>query len=137
MSEKCSLDKIKIPNSVMVKARSLLPMLYQAGELAAELSIAESTLQDWLGRGAPYLRDKHNCLWVYGWQFTAWVDAYRNPKTRRSPRLLKKSVGYCIYCNRVLEMAGPVERPIYEEHPHAKNERCVRTGTINGGGRHG
>lgn len=136
MSELSSTSRFKIPHAVIVKAPGLLPMQYTAHEIAEELKIPESTLRDWFLRGAPHFRDDHNHIWVNGQRFSAWVEEQRK-SNHRSPRKLKEGEGYCMRCNRIVEMLDPIIRHIKGKLYHTKGQ-CPACGcTINRGGRHG
>jgi hypothetical protein len=136
MSDANPTSSFKIPHWVIVKAPGLLPMQYTAHEIVEELRIPESTLRDWLLRGAPHSRDEYNHLWVNGRRFAAWVEEQRKSK-HRSPRKLKEGEGYCMRCNQIVEMLDPIVRHIKGKLFHTKGQ-CPTCGcAINRGGRHG
>ena len=86
MIDNVQSSTFKIPHLVIVKAPGLLPMHYTPREIAEELGIPESTLRDWILRGAPHFRDDHNHLWINGQKFAAWVEDLRNAKNHRARR---------------------------------------------------
>ena len=108
MSLDLSFPRIKLPHHVIVKAPGLLPMLYTVRELADELNMPERTLRDWLLHGAPHARDQLGHIWVNGQAFAAWVASQRKkaPHTR-----LKSGEGYCMFCNRIVIVLQPTQRP--------------------------
>jgi hypothetical protein len=87
--------RTKLPHTVIVKAPGLLPMLYTPREICEDLHIAESTLRDWLHRGAPHQRDNRNRIWINGENFSVWVKEQRKPKPTHT---LEKDEAYCLYC---------------------------------------
>jgi hypothetical protein len=50
----------KLPNNIIVKAPSRLPLVYKVSELAHELQLPERTLRDLIDIGAPHQRDQSN-----------------------------------------------------------------------------
>jgi len=100
--------RIKLPHAVIVKAPGLLPMLYTVHELADELSMPERTLRDWLLHGAPHTRDRFGHIWVNGQAFAAWVASQRK---KSSGSKLNPGEGYCMFCNRIVMVLRPTQRP--------------------------
>ncbi len=84
-------------------------MLYKISELSMELKIPVSTLRDWLKMGAPYIRDSGERIWINGQEFARWVAAQRKPKRDRK---LTASQGYCMRCNKVIELVDPKTIPL-------------------------
>ena len=137
MIDNVQSSTFKIPHLVIVKAPGLLPMHYTPREIAEELGIPESTLRDWILRGAPHFRDDHNHLWINGQKFAAWVEDLRNAKNHRARRRLKEDEGYCMRCNQIVKMVDPVVRHIKGQLYHLKGQ-CPNCGcAINRGGRYG
>jgi hypothetical protein len=57
--ERVSRNAIKkFPHLVIVRAPSLLAMNYKIQEIVEELGVPNSTLRDWLNKGAPHHRDR-------------------------------------------------------------------------------
>jgi hypothetical protein len=136
MTNKNLTNSIKIPHLVIIKAPGLLPMQYKAREIAEELNIPESTLRDWLSRGAPHFRDPYNHIWIQGKEFSTWIEEQRQARMRRSSRKLKDQEGYCLRCNRIVLMINPLVHPIKGKMVLTKGQ-CPTCGcTINRGGRH-
>ena len=61
----------RLSHGVIVKAPSLLPMLYKHSEL--ELGVSVRMLQDWLAHDVPHHRDGHAHLRINSRDFAAWV----------------------------------------------------------------
>ena len=101
--------RIHLHHYVIVKAPGLLPMLYKICELSLELRIPDRTLRDWLKMGAPYLHDSGDRIWINGREFAHWVEGQRKPKNARK---LTASQGYCMHCNKVIELVNPKTIPI-------------------------
>ena len=123
--------KIKIPHKVIIKAPSLLPMLYKVSELAYELDIPERTLRDWYLHDAPHQRDSRNCIWINGIHFAHWVSSHRKEKNHQK---LSNSQAYCMRCNKVVEMGNIKPIHIKGKLVHFRGI-CPQCGvTINRGG---
>ena len=126
--------KLKLPHSTIVKAPTLLPMLYKVSELAFELELPERTLRDWLAGGAPHLRDSRHHIWVNGRDFSHWVQTYKSP--RRSFRL-SNSQAYCLRCKKVVEIKNKKSIPIKGKLIHHRGICPHCETTINRGDRIG
>ncbi|MGD0752800.1 MAG: hypothetical protein ABSA23_15495 [Anaerolineales bacterium] len=102
-------SRTHIPHYVIVKAPGLLPMLYKISELSMELKVPDRTLRDWLKIGAPYIRDNGEGIWINGQEFARWVAGQRKPKQERK---LTCSQGYCMHCNKIVELVDPKIIPL-------------------------
>jgi len=102
-----SVVRTKLPHSVIVKAPGLLPMLYKVSELAADLSIPDRTLRDWLEAGAPHLRDHGGRIWVNGRDFSEWVEETRKNKHKSDRPKLNSDQAYCLRCNAIVQLIDP------------------------------
>jgi hypothetical protein len=125
---------IKLKHQVIVRAPSLLPMLYKVSELSIELGIPDRTIRDWIAMGAPAIRDTQNHIWVNGKEFSCWVS-----KQRPSPKSysLTDSQAYCFRCKEIVEMKNILKIPIKGKLVHFRGI-CQKCGiTINRGGRIG
>ena len=112
-------------------------MQYKLREIAEELQIPESTLRDWLSRGAPHIRDARNHIWIDGRQFALWVKDERIKKTKcQSLRSLKEGEAYCLRCNQIVTVVSPVVRRVKGQMVHMKGTCPICGCTVNRGGRH-
>jgi hypothetical protein len=129
-----SLQRLKFPQSVIVRSPGLLPMLYTISELSEELRIPHTTLRGWLIAGAPYQRDDNGHLWVNGEQFSAWVKNQHKPRT---PRRLNEGEGYCLHCNQIIRIHSPQVHVIKGKLIHIRGICPVCGHKINRGDRYG
>jgi hypothetical protein len=75
----------KLPHLVIVRAPSLLAMDYKIQEIVEELGVPNSTLRDWLNKGAPHHRDRRGHLWVDGRDTANRVETnHRKPRQGRT-----------------------------------------------------
>ena len=124
--------RIQLPQIVIVKAPSLLPMLYKPAELAEDLNLPVRTLYDWLKTGVPHAQDAHGNLWINGWDFAGWVAANRKPHGNRQK--LNEDQAYCLRCKQAVTLVDPRREHIKGRLILIKG-RCPRCGAgINRGG---
>ena len=97
-------DCLKLPQSLIVRAPGLLPMLYTLADLGDDLEISVRTLREWLDRGLPHARDTRGYIWIDGRQFAAWVQA---TQLSRLEKKLKAGQAYCFRCRRPVELQNP------------------------------
>jgi len=128
------VSSIKFPHGVIVRAPSLLPMLYKVREIANELQMPERTLRDWLKKGAPHERNSNGQIWINGDNFSKWVDENRT-KTRRVK--LKDGEAHCLSCKENVELCDPHTRHIKGKLIHIKGKCPKCNCVINRGGRLG
>lgn len=124
--------RIHIPSIAIVKAPGLLPMLYRVSELATEIRIPDRTLRDWLQRGAPFVRDSRNKIWISGREFGQWIAAQRRPA--RSSKL-SDNEALCLRCNTVVEIVAPETFHVRGKLTRTRGTCPVCNCVINRGGR--
>lgn len=129
-----SESRVRLPHKVIVKAPGLLPMLYTIQELAEALNIPNSTLRDWLARGAPHQRNERKQTWIIGTEFAAWVNSQRKEVRNRR---LADSEAFCMHCKEVVSMVSPTARHIKGKLYHIKGQCPQCHCKINRGGRNG
>ncbi len=94
----------RIPQTVIVRAMGLLPVLYQIRVLAEELGITQQLLVQWIRLGAPHTRDRSGRVWINGKDFADWVDGQR-----RDGNAMSQSGGtaFCPRCRAAIEIEAP------------------------------
>jgi hypothetical protein len=127
-----SSPRIHLPHYVIVKATGLLPMLYKISELSLELKVPDRTLRDWLKMGAPYIHDRGERIWINGREFAQWVAGQRKPKRDRK---LTSSQGYCMRCNKIIEMVNPKTIPLKGKLVNVRGTCPDCAGVVNRGDR--
>lgn len=126
--------RVHLPHNVIAKAPGLLPMLYTIRELAEALDTPNSTLRDWLARGAPHRRDARKQIWIVGTEFAVWVASQRK-KVR--DRQLKDTEAFCVRCSQVVNLVSPTVCHVKGKLYHIKGKCPQCNCTINRGGRYG
>ena len=66
-------NNIILKHHSLIKCQSLLPLLFKVSELSYEIGVPNRTLRDWLAKGAPYIRNNRQHIWIYGPLFRNWV----------------------------------------------------------------
>lgn len=94
----------RLRHAVIVKAPSLLPMLYKLSELEQELDMPVRTLRDWLAHGVPHHRDAGGHLWINGLDLAAWIEQQRSA---RHPPTLAEGQAYCLRCHKTIPLISP------------------------------
>src|SRR5438067_685924 len=94
----------RLSHVVIVKAPSMLPMLYKPTELEQELGVPVRTLQDWLEHGVPHHRDAAGHLWVNGRDLAAWVEEQRFRRHLPAPAV---GQAYCLRCRKMVALNNP------------------------------
>jgi hypothetical protein len=129
-----SVQRLKLPHSVIVRAPGLLPMLYTLSELEEELGVPARTLHDWLDRGMPHQRDARFHIWMDGRQLAIWVQTVRAARSKR-PRL-NPDEAYCFRCHKPAKLVVSVVQSQGKQALLQGN--CPECGTaIHRGIRHG
>lgn len=126
------MTRIRLTHSVIVKSPGLLPMLYTVRELSKAIGTHERTLRDWLEAGAPHTRTTQGKVWINGRTFAGWVAGMQKPKRERR---LKDQEGYCMRCNKVVEMLNPTTRIVKGKLTVTRGNCPNCNCTINRGGR--
>lgn len=89
---------------LIVRAASLLPMLYSPRELGQELNLPSSTVRAWILRGMPHQRDEKGLLWIHGRAFAQWVSQVYQAR----PHIrLAHDEAFCLYCKRAVKIQNP------------------------------
>jgi hypothetical protein len=65
--------RARIPQTVLIRAPGLLPMMYRARELAEVLGVTPQLVIRWTKLGAPSVRDRRGHIWILGRDFAAWL----------------------------------------------------------------
>lgn len=99
-----ALKQVRPGHNVIVRAPSLLPMLYTTTELAEELHIEPWQLREWIKAGMPHQYDQQQHIYIDGHQFAAWVSTQRNAE--RGPRLAADE-GFCFTCRKAIKLVDP------------------------------
>jgi hypothetical protein len=99
----------KLPHLVIVRAPSLLAMDYKIQEIVEELGVPNSTLRDWLNKGAPHHRDRRGHIWINGAEFAKWVETQRKKPRKKK---LADDEAFCFRCNRAVKLINPQIIPI-------------------------
>jgi hypothetical protein len=125
---------LKFDQKVMAKAPGLLPMLYRAVELEAELAVSAGTIQQWLKAGLPYQRDGRGHLWIKGTELSDWITAQY--KTRRdAKKKIPENETYCCVCRKVQPFHSAKVRAVHG-HQVLLTGICSQCGsTVNKGAR--
>jgi hypothetical protein len=131
--ERVSRNTIKKkPHLVIVRAPSLLAMDYKIQEIVEELGVPNSTLRDWLNKGAPHHRDRRGHIWINGAEFAKWVQT-QHKKPRR--KKLADDEAFCFRCNQAVKLINPQIIPIVGKLINIRGI-CQKCGCmINRGGR--
>ena len=122
----------KFPHLVIVRAPSLLAMDYKIQEIVEELGVPNSTLRDWLNKGAPHYRDRRGHIWINGAEFAKWVEIqHKKPKKKK----LADDEALCFRCNRAVKLINPLIIPIVGKLINIRG-KCPQCGcVINRAGR--
>lgn len=125
---------LKFDQKVMAKAPGLLPMLYRAVELEAELAVSAATIQHWLKAGLPYQRDRRGHLWINGRELADWVTAQYKAR-RDSKKKIPEDETYCCVCRKVRPFHSAKVRAVHG-HQVLLTGICSQCGsTVNKGAR--
>jgi len=94
----------RIPQTVLVRSKGLLPVMYQTRALAEELGITPQLLVQWIRLGAPHTRDRTGRAWINGREFAEWVDLQR-----RQAAAAPQSGGpaFCPRCRAAIQIENP------------------------------
>jgi hypothetical protein len=122
----------KFPHLVIVRAPGLLPMEYKLQEIVEELGVPNSTLRDWLNKGAPHHRDRRGHIWINGEEFAKWVETQRKKPKRKK---LDDDEAFCFRCNRAVKLINPQIIPIVGKLINIRGKCPKCDCIINRGGR--
>jgi len=89
---------------MIVRAPSLLPMLYSPRELEQELGVPSRTIREWIKKDLPYERDARGHLWINGIAFAVWVKQGHTAKPKPG---LAQDEAYCFKCRRPVKLSHP------------------------------
>jgi hypothetical protein len=134
MDHKTRSSNCKFPHLVIVRAPSLLAMDYKIQEIVEELEVPNSTLRDWLNKGAPHHRDRRGHIWINGQEFANWVET-----NCKKPRLIKLSddEAFCLRCKEAVKLLNPKIIHIVGKLINIRG-KCSQCGcAISRGGRNG
>jgi hypothetical protein len=129
-------QRIKFNRSMMQRARRLLHMRYRPRELAEELGcVVDMIYRRYIPAGCPHERDDAGHIWIVGDEFRDWMLALRREAAAEGRAKLKKGQGYCVVCERAVDMEGPFEvRPV-GAHVELVTGRCSECGAMVSRGR--
>ncbi len=117
---------------VIVRAPSLLPMLYTPRELEWELDVPACTLRDWTKMGMPSQKDEQGHIWIHGVAFACWVERIRNSQVNVR---LARDEAYCLHCKKPVKLSKPQKRQMNQGKLSLTQGLCPTCGsTIHRGG---
>lgn len=98
-------QKILFLRSHINRLSRLLNMMYRPSEIAEEIGVnTETVYRSYLPGGCPFEQDKAGNYWIHGLSFVAWV---RSVKHRSQIASLADGEGFCLKCQRAVEMTKP------------------------------
>lgn len=98
----------KIPQAAIVRAPTLLPMMYRTDELAHDLCVERQTVIRWAQHGAPHRRDGRGHIWIHGRLLASWIESRRKSVSRKE---VPADHGYCFRCGGLVRMENIRRRP--------------------------
>ena len=119
----------------MQRARRLLNMKYKRSEIAEEIGCnVQSVYKVYIPAGCPHEREDGR-LWIVGDLFRDWMLACQREAVAEGRAKLEESQGYCVVCEKAVEMAGPFAVKSVSIHLELLQGRCSECGAVVSRGR--
>jgi hypothetical protein len=88
----------------MVKAPSLLTVIFKLPELEQEFGVPVRTIRDGLAHGVPHRRDEMRHLWINSRDLAVWIEQQRSNRSLPAPAV---DQGYCLRCRKMGTIRNP------------------------------
>jgi hypothetical protein len=119
--------KKNFSHRVIVRAPSLLPMLYTPRELQRELGVPADTWRDWTRQGMPSQKDEHGRIWIHGVALRHWIAQMHRAQTRVR---MERDEAYCFHCRKPVKLSTSLARRVVQGKLALTQGRCPTCGGI-------